>query len=264
MRSLVLVLFFAFFLPQACPAAPLSTAFTYQGQLRFNGVLQDGTFDFQFCLYANASGGSALGCAPIQEDVTVTEGRFTVQLDFGNVFDGEQKFAEIGVRSGASTGTFSVLAPRQELTATPYALRAIATARPTLRGYYQTSATVTGSGALTACASGYHMASMAEIFQTASLRYAKEVPGAATGQDSGDGPPFSLVGWIRTGVSSNTSTQVGAGNCALWTSSNSANNGTTVGLQPNWLLSPTNLSPWDGLSTACNVSRRVWCVEDLP
>lgn len=130
------------------------------------------------------------------------------------------------------------------------------------RGYYQTSATVPGNQALTACAAGYHMANMAEIQNTSVLRYAKEVPGAASSQDSGNGPPFSVTGWIRTGVSSSTSTQVGAGNCALWTSNSAANNGTTVALQPNWLLTGTNLSPWDGLTATCSTPKRVWCVQD--
>ena len=130
------------------------------------------------------------------------------------------------------------------------------------RGYYQTSATVPGNQALTACTAGYHMANMAEIQNTSALRYAKEVPGAVTAQDSGNGPPFSITGWIRTGVSSNTSTQLGAGNCALWTSNSAANNGTTVALQPNWLLTGSNLSPWDGLTATCSTPKRVWCVQD--
>lgn len=130
------------------------------------------------------------------------------------------------------------------------------------RGYYQTSATFAGNQALTACAAGYHMANMAEIQNTSALRYAKEVAGAVTAQDSGNGPPFSITGWIRTGVSSNTSTQVGAGNCALWTSNSAANNGTTVALNPNWLVTGTNLSPWDGLTATCSTNKRVWCVQD--
>ncbi|MEZ4767083.1 MAG: hypothetical protein R2844_01490 [Caldilineales bacterium] len=113
----------------------------------------------------------------------------------------------------------------------------------TTRGYYQTSATVAGNAALTACAAGYHMANMAEIQNTSALRYAKEIPGAVQGQDSGNGPPFSITGWIRTGVSSNTSTQVGAGNCALWTSNSAGHNGTTVALQPNWLLAGDQPQP---------------------
>ncbi len=251
-------------LPAAAGAAPLTTALTYQGQLRFNGALLSGSYDLQFCLFAAASGGGTLGCAAVQDNVSVSEGRFTVKLDFGDAYDGEQKFVEIGVRDGASAGAFTLLTPRQELTAAPYALRAVAVARPSLRGYYQTSATFAGNAALTACAAGYHMATLAEIFDTTSLRYAEEVPGAVQGADSGDGPPYSITGWIRTGVGSANNNQVGAGNCSLWTSSNNANFGTTVGLNPDWEGAVSNISPWDGIATTCNLLRRVWCVEDLP
>ena len=130
------------------------------------------------------------------------------------------------------------------------------------RGYYQTSATFPGNQALTACAAGYHMANMAEIQNTSALRYAKEVAGAVQGQDSGNGPPFSITGWIRTGIASNTSTQVGAGNCALWTSNSAGHNGTTVALNPNWLVAGHNLSPWDGLTATCSTPKRVWCAQD--
>jgi len=52
------------------------------------------------------------------------EGLFTVKLDFGsNIFTGETIFLEIGVRS-AGSGSFTTLTPRQELTASPYALYA--------------------------------------------------------------------------------------------------------------------------------------------
>jgi hypothetical protein len=150
-------------LPAVSSAAPLTTALTYQGQLRFNGALLNGSYDLQFCLFAGSGGGSSLGCAAVQDNVAVSEGRFTVKLDFGDAYDGEQKFVEIGVRDGASGGAFTLLAPRQELTAARYALRAVATTQATLRGYYQTSATFAGNAALTACAAGFHMASLAEI-----------------------------------------------------------------------------------------------------
>jgi hypothetical protein len=130
------------------------------------------------------------------------------------------------------------------------------------RSYYQTSATFAGNAALTACASGYHMATLAEIFDTSALRYAKEVAGAVQGQDSGNGPPYSITGWIRTGVGSGTNNQVGAGNCQLWTSNNAAHFGTTVALNPDWLGAVTNISPWSGVTFTCNNARRVWCVQD--
>ncbi len=130
------------------------------------------------------------------------------------------------------------------------------------RSYYQTSATFAGNAALTACASGYHMATLAEIFDTSALRYAKEVAGAVQGQDSGNGPPYSITGWIRTGVGSGTNNQVGAGNCQLWTSNNAAHFGTTVAHNPDWLGAVTNISPWSGVTFTCNNARRVWCVQD--
>jgi hypothetical protein len=132
----------------------------------------------------------------------------------------------------------------------------------TARGYYQTSATFTGSQALTACTSGYHMATLAEIFDTSALRYAREIPGAVQGADSGFGPPYSITGWIRTGVGSGTNNQVGAGNCQVWTSNNAAHFGTTVALNPDWLGAVTNISPWAGVTFTCNSARRVWCVQD--
>ncbi len=130
------------------------------------------------------------------------------------------------------------------------------------RGYYQTSATFAGNQALTACTTGYHMATLAEIYDTAALRYAKEIPGAVQGADSGNGPPYSITGWVRTGVGSGINNQVGAGNCQVWTSNNVAHFGTTVALNPDWLGAVTNISPWAGVTFTCNSARRVWCVQD--
>ena len=58
------------------------------------------------------------------EDLTVTDGGFTTQLDFGSVFDGTALWLEVGVRDGVSTGGYTVLSPRQELTAAPFAQHA--------------------------------------------------------------------------------------------------------------------------------------------
>jgi len=57
--------------------------------------------------------------------VGVTNGLFTVTLDYGaNVFDGSDRWMEIAVRPGASSGAFTNVVPRQKITATPYAIRA--------------------------------------------------------------------------------------------------------------------------------------------
>jgi hypothetical protein len=103
--------------------AELGTAFTYQGRLTDGGDLANGTYDFEFKLYAAASSGSQVGSTITKGDVTVTDGLFTVELDFGSgAFTGDARWLGIGVRAGSSTGAYTTLTPRQPLTPTPYAL----------------------------------------------------------------------------------------------------------------------------------------------
>jgi hypothetical protein len=105
--------------------AALGTGFTYQGRLTNSGLPANGTYDLEFKLYDALSGGAQVGSTVTKDDVTVTAGLFTVQLDFGNVFDGTALYLQIGVRPGASVGAYTPLTPRQQLTATPYALYAM-------------------------------------------------------------------------------------------------------------------------------------------
>ncbi len=106
--------------------ATLGTGFTYQGRLTEDGALANGTYDFEFKLYDDPTGGAQVGSTVTREDVSVSGGLFTVQLDFGNVFDGTALYLEIGVRPGNETGAYTTLAPRQALTAAPYAAYALA------------------------------------------------------------------------------------------------------------------------------------------
>jgi len=103
-------------------AAPLGTAFTYQGHLYDNNSVANDEYDFQFKLYDTNVGGGQVGSDVNVADVDVIDGYFTVELDFGSsVFDGYARWLEIGVRPGASISSFTTLSPRQEITATPYA-----------------------------------------------------------------------------------------------------------------------------------------------
>ncbi len=107
----------------SAPQTTVETAFTYQGRLTDDGNPADGTYDFRFILYDDASGGSAVGSAVTLEDVAVVDGLFTVRLDFGGAaFGGEARWLEVAVRPGSSTGAYTTLTPRQPLTAAPYAL----------------------------------------------------------------------------------------------------------------------------------------------
>jgi hypothetical protein len=126
-RHLTTIVFaFAFLATGAiADAAPLGTAFTYQGQLKDGGIAPTGLYDFEFKLFDAASGGSQVGSTQTKDDVGVASGLFVVSLDFGAAaFVGNARFVEIGVRPGASAGAFTSLPGRQELTPAPNAIYA--------------------------------------------------------------------------------------------------------------------------------------------
>jgi hypothetical protein len=106
--------------------AQSSTALTYQGFLRDNGQPANGVYDLRFALYDSPSGGNQIGSVVFVEDVTVADGLFTVEVDFGTApFNtGARRWIEIGVRPGNSQGGHSLLTPRIELTPVPYAIYA--------------------------------------------------------------------------------------------------------------------------------------------
>src|SRR5689334_65223 len=64
-------------------AAPIPTTFTYQGKLSEGGTPATGIYDLRFALFDAASAGANLGGPIALNDVGVTNGLFTVQLDFG-------------------------------------------------------------------------------------------------------------------------------------------------------------------------------------
>jgi hypothetical protein len=104
---------------------PLGTAWTYQGQLKQDGVPLNDTADIEFALY-DADLGGALVAGPISaSDIAVVNGLFTVELDFGLVFADTALFLEVAVRAPhdpADLSPFTVLDPRQPITPAPVAL----------------------------------------------------------------------------------------------------------------------------------------------
>ena len=108
-------------------AAPMGTAFTYQGRLLDANSAADGLYDFQFKLYDANTAGNQLDSDVNMPDVDVIDGYFTVELDFGGgVFDGNAVWLDIGVRPGDMNdpNVYTTLSPRQEVTPTPYAIYA--------------------------------------------------------------------------------------------------------------------------------------------
>ena len=105
-------------------AEPLGSAFTYQGRLTDSGQSADGLYDLQVCLFDSPTAVVAIACPPDFDDVPIEDGVFTLALDFGAApFVGQQRFIELRVRPGASTGGYTILTPRQLVRATPEALR---------------------------------------------------------------------------------------------------------------------------------------------
>lgn len=126
------------------------------------------------------------------------------------------------------------------------------------RAYYLTKDAFDGSRALTACAAGFHMAALAEIRETSTLRY--DVALGRTADDSGFGPPWD-AGWIRSGTLAHNTL-----NCNLWTSNNAADRGFVLLYKPpasqtlDWFLKFEDVF-CDGSSVGLgNIG--VWCVED--
>src|SRR5947208_3251311 len=76
----------------------LTTAFTFQGQLASNGAPVSGTYDFRFSLFDAVTGGTQVGLTQCADNVVVANGQVVVQLDFGSVFAGSQRFLQVETR----------------------------------------------------------------------------------------------------------------------------------------------------------------------
>ena len=103
-------------------AQALGTAFTYQGRLADASNPANGPYDLQLALFDAASGGAQVGPTLTRDDIVVSDGLFTTSLDFGAVFAGSRRWLELRVRPGASAGSYTTLAGRQELTPSPNAV----------------------------------------------------------------------------------------------------------------------------------------------
>ncbi len=115
------ILTLAIFNLQTASAAPLGTAFTYQGRLVDGGNPATGIYDLRFAIYDAGVSGNPVGGLVTNSATGVTNGLFTVTLDFGEVFDGSSRWLEIAARTNGAA-SFTTLAPRQALTPTPYAV----------------------------------------------------------------------------------------------------------------------------------------------
>ena len=143
--------------------AQTDTTFTYQGELKQSGQPANGNYNLTFSLWDSLQNGSQiLGDLQIN-GVPVSEGTFTVQLDFGaHAFDNANRWLEIDVNG-------QTLVPRQLISRSPYSIQT--------RGIYVASDGKVGIGTTNPAAD-------LEVDGTASpdTGLIIRAPGGATGQ----------------------------------------------------------------------------------
>jgi hypothetical protein len=122
------ILFLSFLPVILCGAVLAQTSsFVYQGKLQDSGLAANGTYQFQFKLYDAETGGNQISQSIADVTATTTNGIFAVNLNFGaGAFNSQNfRFLEIGVRPNGSQAAYTILNPRQQVTSTPYAIRAL-------------------------------------------------------------------------------------------------------------------------------------------
>lgn len=100
--------------------------FTYQGQLKSDGSVVNGLCDFTFSLWEGPEAEEPLGGGQEVLGQPVSDGLFTVVLneneEFGyRPFREAGRWLEVAARCPSGGGAYTVLSPRQPLTAVPYA-----------------------------------------------------------------------------------------------------------------------------------------------
>ncbi len=146
-------------LASACFSACAQTsAFSYQGQLQDSARPATGNYDLLFTLKDAVTNGNIVGTQVYIPAVPVTNGLFLVTLDFGaGVFNGQNLWLEMGIRTNGNTGPFVKLNPSQALAATPYATFSRNAAAAGLASNLVAGVAIAGNGAGITNLNGSHI-----------------------------------------------------------------------------------------------------------
>ncbi|HKJ18791.1 MAG TPA: hypothetical protein VJ984_15660 [Xanthomonadales bacterium] len=126
-----------------------------------------------------------------------------------------------------------------------------------IRRFYLTKTAFPADEALTACAAGFHMASLFELRDPGNLEY-DTLRGFVDVTDQGSGPPLT-EGYARTAFPfADSGAGAGTANCDGWGSSFITDQGTTIQLTAT---NAANFGPWVIDTAQCD-GLEVWCIED--
>ena len=119
------VLVLVLFVSSICLHAA-TTAFNYQGQVIYEGVPANGSFDVQFNLYDNPDNmGINTELASFIQTVEIENGLLNTELDFGDIFfDGQDLWIQLAIERPNGPPGFFVLMPRVPINPAPYAIQA--------------------------------------------------------------------------------------------------------------------------------------------
>jgi len=166
-------------------ATPLGTAFTYQGQLSQGSAAANGTYAMRFTLFDAVTSGNTVAGPLTNNAVTVSNGLFTVAVDFGaQVFAGNAGWLQIDVHTNSAGASFASLTPRQALTAVPNA-------------HYAESAASVPAGSVSATQLGTPAAPAAGqylLYNGSSLAWSTPPGGWALTGNAGTTPGVNFIG----------------------------------------------------------------------
>lgn len=105
----------------------VATPFVYQGRITDGTLPANGSYEFTFRVYDSLESGAQVGSTVVLPSVGVTNGIFTVSLDFGeHVFTGANRWLEMAAKPFGSVADADVFVPRQAILPVPYAQYAAA------------------------------------------------------------------------------------------------------------------------------------------
>ena len=154
------------------PSAALAQSITYQGQLTDASGPVNGPVNLQIRMFDAAAAGNQVGNTLNFNALNISDGLFTIPLNFG--FNNTLAFSSGTARWLEITVNGTTLAPRQELTPAPYALRAMKPWEPS--GFNPNDIFFTGNG----------------VFGTGKVGIADTTPVATL--TVGDGDKFQVSG----------------------------------------------------------------------